>query len=218
MRNPYFNNFNSSAEQSLIEKLVIESIQIYGIDVWYLPRTLGATDDLLNEDDLPSFNSAHQLEMYIKNVEGFAGEGDFLSKFGLQIRDSMTMTVANKVFEDVVSANTSLTRPNEGDILFFPLNNKMFEIMHVEHEAVFYQMGALQTYDLQVELLEYADQRFNTGVSAIDTLFDDYIQTANTEMDYVEGNDLFADNLTIEDDATPIIDFTVDNPFGDKQY
>jgi len=89
--NFYFSNFTNSGEQRLIEDLIIESIRIHGIDVWYIPHKFGALDDLLNEDDLPYYNDAYMVEMYIKNVEGFQGDGDFLSKFGLQINDSMTL-------------------------------------------------------------------------------------------------------------------------------
>ena len=96
--NFYFNNFTNSGEQNLIEDLVIESIRIFGQDIWYLPRTLGAVDDLLNEDDLSKFTNAYMVEMYIKNVDGFEGEGDFLSKFGLQIRDSITFTMSQRKF------------------------------------------------------------------------------------------------------------------------
>ena len=85
-------------EQTLIDDLVVESIKIYGIDTMYMPRTMGAKDDILNEDDLPEYNDAHQVEMYVKNVDGFEGEGDFLSKFGLQIRDSMTLTIAMRTY------------------------------------------------------------------------------------------------------------------------
>lgn len=147
--NPYFNNYDFTTEQDLMEDIIIESIQIHGIDVQYLPRTLGAKDDLLNEDDLPLFSNNYTVEVYVKNVEGFEGQGDFLSKFGLQIRDSMTFTIAQKRFTDVIGEAESQTMPHEGDIIYFPLNQKMFEIMHVEHEDVFYQTGKLHTYDLR---------------------------------------------------------------------
>jgi hypothetical protein len=162
-------------EQELIEDLVIESIRIHGIDVWYLPRTLGAKDELFNEDDLPIFDNAFMLEMYIRNVDGFEGEGDFLSKFGLQIRDSMTLSVAMRTFDNEVGAIYDQKRPNEGDLIYFPLNGKMFELMHVEHESIFYQMGALQMYDLRLELFEYSNERFRTGQEFIDNLYKDRI-------------------------------------------
>lgn len=172
-KNYYFENFENSMEQSLIEDLVIESIKIYGIDAWYIPRTLVGKDDILNEDDLSTFNEAYMAEMYIKSVDGFEGEGDFLSKFGLEIRDSVTLTIARRTYEDEVGTyRTSNTRPMEGDLIYLPLNKKIFEIQHVEHESIFYQMGSLQMYDLRAELFEYSGERFRTGQNFIDSKFD----------------------------------------------
>jgi hypothetical protein len=205
-------------EQNLIEDLIIESIKIYGIEVYYMPRTLGAKDELLNEDDLPIFNDAYLIEMYVRNVDGFEGEGDFLSKFGLQIRDSMTLTVAIRSFDAEVNKYTEEVRPNEGDLIYFPLNGKIFEVMHVEHEAIFYQMGQLQTYDLRCELFEYSGERFNTGLDDLDTKFDSINITSNTAIANVESVDALADNFTIEREADNILDFTVENPFGENNY
>ena len=185
-KNYYFENYGNSMEQSLIEDLVVESIQIYGVDVWYLPRTKVAEDDILNEDDLPSFNDAYLVEMYVKNVDGFEGEGDFLSKFGLQIRDSITMTMAQRTYELEIGLITEINRPREGDLIYLPLNNKFFELQHVEHEAIFYQIGSLQTYDLRAELFEYSGETFNTGDATIDNYFDPinrFVDSESTEFD-----------------------------------
>lgn len=170
-------------EQTLIEDLVVESIKIYGIDTMYLPRTLGAKDDILNEDDLPLYSDAYEVEMYVKNVDGFEGEGDFLSKFGLQIRDSMTLTIAMRTYELEVGINSEINRPREGDIIYMPINKKMFVIQHVEHESIFYQMGSLQTYDLRCDLFEYSGERFDTGFPYLDDKFE-------------------SDNLFIDSDGT----------------
>jgi len=180
-KNYYFENYENSMEQSLIEDLVVESIQIYGVDVWYLPRTKVAEDDILNEDDLPTFDDAYLVEMYVKNVDGFEGEGDFLSKFGLQIRDSITMTMAQRTYELEVGMITEVNRPREGDLIYLPLNNKFFELQHVEHEAIFYQIGSLQTYDLRAELFEYSGETFNTGDVVIDNYFDKINRFVDTE-------------------------------------
>lgn len=213
--NVYFSNFKNSAEQSLIEDLIIESIKIYGLNMWYIPRTLVAKDELLNEDDLSTFSNASLIEMYIKNVDSFDGEGDFLSKFGLQIRDSMVLTVARRIFELEVPDSI---RPNEGDLIYFPLNGKIWELKHVEHESIHYQMGDLQVYDLNVELFEYSGERFATGINDIDTRYDDYDLTSNTAYANVESVDSWADNATIEAEGNKIIDFSVNNPFGDEDY
>lgn len=216
--NFYFSNFTNSMEQSLIEDLVIESIQIYGHDVFYLPRTLGTTDKLLNEDDTSSFNSSYLIEVFIKNVEGFGGENDFMSKFGLQIRDQMTFTMAIRKFNSEIGRYTGATRPNEGDLIYFPMNRKVFEITFVEHEAIFYQMGSLQTYDLKCELYEWSNERFATGVKEIDALYNQFDRTTPAAIADVETVDLFADNTTIEGVASTVLDFTENNPFGEDSY
>ena len=178
-KNFYFENYTNSGEQSLIEDLVIESIRIYGIDTYYITRSSTNLDPILIEDDLPIYNEAHSVEMYVKNVDGFEGEGDFLSKFGLQIRDSMTMTVSIRQYEQEVARYNNTARPKEGDLLYFPLNNKIFKIMHVEHESIFYQMGDLQVYDLRCELFEYSNERFETGRDNIDNYWNS-VTTAST--------------------------------------
>ena len=216
--NFYFNTYTNSMEQTLIEDLIIESIRIHGVDMWYIPRTLGAKDDLLNEDDLPIFNHAYQIEMYIKNVEGFGGDGEFLSKFGLQIRDSVTFSVSMRRFTEDVSLYDEQIRPNEGDLIYLPLNRKVYEVMFVDNKPIFYQLGALQMYDLRCELFEFSNERFNTGVEEIDIISTNLITTANNTMAGVESIDLAADNLTIETEAAGILDFTEENPFGEEIY
>jgi len=217
-KNFYFENYSNSMEQTLIEDLIIESIKIHGIEVYYMPRKLEAKDDLLNEDDLSTFNDAYLVEMYIRNIDSFEGEGDFLSKFGLQIRDSMTLTVAIRTFNAEVNRYTEEVRPNEGDVIYFPLNNKMFEVMHVEHEAIFYQMGSLQTYDLRVELFEFSGERFQTGIEEIDTRWQDYNITSNTAFANIDSVDAWADNFTIQQEAEAVLDFSETNPFGEDNW
>ena len=176
--NLYFNNFAFTQEQNLIENLIIESIRIYGIEVFYLPRTLVKEDNLFGEDVLSKFEQAYPVEMYIKSVDGFQGDGDFLSKFGLEIRDEMVLTVSRRRFGEEIAIEDStpvneaegVARPAEGDLLYFPLNGKIFEVKFVEHEAIFYQMGSLQTYDLTLELFEYSHEEFNTGIGQIDEI------------------------------------------------
>jgi hypothetical protein len=158
------------------------------------------------------------IEAYIKNVDGFAGDGDFLSKFGLQINDTMTLTIAMRKFAEDVGLYDLEVRPNEGDLIYFPLNRKIFEVKFVEHEAIFYQMGKLQTYDLRCELFEYSQERFNTGVEEIDSLMAKYVLTSSEAIANVESFDSIADNFTIETAADSILDFTETNPFGEDNY
>ena len=191
--NLYFNNHAFSGEQNLIEDLIIESIRIYGVDCYYIPRTLVAEDLVFGEDNLSKFENAYLIEMYIKSVDGFEGEGDFLSKFNIEIRDEMVLTVSRRRFsEEVEYVNTTeeIGRPSEGDLIYFPLNNKIFEVKFVEHEAVFYQMGSLQTYDLRCELFEYSHESLDTGVAAIDSIEDAYSSDFLSELLLEDGSTL----------------------------
>lgn len=215
--NFYFNNFQNSQEQNLIEDLVIESIKIYGHEVWYCPRTITSEETVFSEDELATFNNAYSVEMYIKNVEGFEGEGDFLSKFGLQIRDRITFTVSRRSFTEEV---TGLTRPREGDMIFFPLNSKGYVVRFVEHEAIFYQMGALQTFDIVCELFEFNQETFNTGVDIIDDTYNDlsFAMANNTQVVTqfnVSAIDKQAQNEEFETKGDDILDFTEINPFSE---
>ena len=214
--NVFFQNYDYANEQRLIDDLVIESIQMYGLDTFYLTRSLQAVDDILNEDDLSIFNTAYEMEVYVKSVDGFQGEGDFLSRFGLQIRDQAVFTVAIRTFErNVTNINPDLLRPKEGDLIYFPLNNKFFKIMHVEHESVFYQTGALQVFDLKTELFEYSNERFDTGIDDIDTFFDAYKTSGVTSLATLKTRDPIAKNIDFENEKTDIIDFTEIDPFSE---
>lgn len=235
----FFNNFGASQEQLLIESLVVESIKIYGHDLYYLPRTLVSTDAVYGEESYSKFDSQYYVEMYIKNVEGFAGQGDFLSKFNLEIRDQVTFTVARRTFADEVGASTTFVRPREGDLIYFPLNKKLFEIKFVEHEAIFYQLGALQTFDLVCELFEYNNEIFNTGIPDIDDIQKDItfnmtdfairlesglVLTDEDGYDLVQERysidtqDPISDNFNIQSESDGILDFTEVDPFSEGAY
>jgi len=220
--NVFFRNYDNFNEQNLIDDLVIESIRMYGVDVMYIKRTIGARDDVLNEDDLPLYDEMFQFEAYVKNVDGFEGEGDFLSKFGLQIRDRITFTVANRTFERHVTREVvEIIRPREGDLIYFPLNEKMFEIKFVEHESVFYQTGALQVQDMRCELIEYSGQRFSTGHPNIDNYFDSIDTTSTTSLQdlantEIDGSDSLARNFTFEQEGDNILDFSESDPFTEN--
>ena len=219
--NVFFNNYSRFSEQELIDDLVIESIKQYGVDVIYISRAIKGRDVIFNEDDFPEYNETFEFEVYVKNNEGFEGEGDFLSKFGLQIRDQLTLTVANRTFERHVTREVvELARPREGELMYFPLNEKMFEIKYVEHESIFYQMGQTQVFDMQCELIEYANQKFDTGRSEIDNYFADYntdVYVSNTAtLNALAQVDDNASNLIFEMEADGIIDFSEVDPFSEN--
>jgi hypothetical protein len=212
--NVFFSNYEFFNEQNLIDDLVVESIQIYGVDTYYVTRDLRAFDEILNEDALSVFNAAYQMEVYVKSVDGFEGEGDFLSKFGLQIRDQATFTVAIRTFERYATRlQPELIRPKEGDLVYMPMNKKFFKIMHVEHESVFYQTGALQVYDLKTELFEYSNERFETGIEEVDNHYADYKTDDVQDLETLFNVDPIAKNIFYEERGEDIIDFSSTDPF-----
>ena len=170
--NQYFNlHGTNTPEQRLIENLNIEAIQTFGTDVYYCPRTLNDEDTLMGDDNTASYNSAHTIEMYIKNVDGFEGEGDFISKFGLQIKDQITFTVARRRWAELnIQGEGRATNPHEGDLIYFPTTGSLFQVMFVEDESIFYQTGGLQVYDILCEMFFYSDQSLNTGIEVIDAI------------------------------------------------
>jgi len=217
--NPYFQNYDNFNEQNLIDDLVIESIQIYGVDTFFVTRNLQGVDPILNEDRISIFNAAYHIEMYIKSVDGFEGEGDFLSKFGLQIRDQVTFSVAIRTFErHVINLTPTINRPNEGDLVYMPMNNKFFKIMHVEHESVFYQSGALQVYDLKCELFEYSNERFATGIEMIDQHYAALETTDVTSLEELLERDPLALNINYEEAGNTIVDFSEIDPFSETIF
>lgn len=215
--NVFFQNYDYFNEQQLIDDLVIESIQIYGVDTYYVTRTTEEFDQIMNEDRLSVFNAAYNMEVYVKSVDGFEGEGDFLSKFGLQIRDQATFSLAYRTFErHATRIDPSLTRPKEGDLIYMPMNDKFFKIMHVEHESVFYQSGSLQVYDLRCELFEYSNERFETGVEGIDNHFDEYDTSEINDLTTLQENDPIAKNIFYEEESNDFIDFSETDPFSES--
>ena len=159
------------SESNLIEDLIIECLKIYGFDVFYLPRQTVYQDNILNEDALNNYESAYALEMYMSNVNGFSGEGDLMSKFGVEIRDTASFVVSRRRWDQIVgsSGNAVLTtRPAEGDIIYFPATKAYFEIKFVEALDPFFQVGKLYVYRIDCELMVFSGERFNTGVPEID--------------------------------------------------
>ncbi len=164
--NLYFNNVTSHAEQELINELTSEVIKIHGMDVFYLPRTLVKEDLILGEDVLAKFSTSYEIEMYLKGTEGFGGEGDLVSKFGLDVRDEVIFTV----HKDRFNLATDMDKPLEGDLIFLPINKGLFEIKFVEHEQPFYQAGKNYSFDITCELFQYSEEQMQTGIVDVDQI------------------------------------------------
>jgi hypothetical protein len=236
--NFYFNNYRNSGEQDLLESLIVEAIKIYGEDMYYITRNINNLDKLYTADDQSSYTNAYLCEFYIKSVDGFSGDGNFMSKFGLEIRDQVVFSIAQRTFSNEIGAYTTLVRPNEGDLIYFPLNNKCFQIKFVNKFEMFYQLGALQTWEMTCELFEYSDEVFNTGIPDIDRiqlnfstnildyvimdetgapLLDedgDYIEMEQYNLDAIEGS---GTNGVMSTESSGFIDFSEMDPFSEGQ-
>ena len=161
----------SAQEQTFIENLIVESIEIYGQDIYYMPRTYVNRDTILGEVENSRFTQALQVRAYVNNVEGWEGQGELLSKFGVRIEDKTTFVFSREKFTSAVDDNAVLNvegRPNEGDLIWFPATKHLFEIQFVEAERPFYQLGKGFVWECQCELFQYSDEALDTGVAEID--------------------------------------------------
>lgn len=168
--NPFFNQ-KHPGEQALLENMVMEHIRMFGQDMVYVPREMIKEDQLFGEGKWYKFNDPFIVEMYIESTNGFEGAGDLVSKFGLQIKDRITLIMAQKRFAQEITAHRpDIKRPREGDIIFMPLSNSMFEINFVEHEVPFYVHGRNYSYKITCELFNYDHSKIDTGVTEIDAV------------------------------------------------
>jgi hypothetical protein len=191
---PYFRNYNSDAEQGLIESLVHEALRMYSAELYYIKREQLNPDNVIVDDKLSKFVAAYPIACYIKTVDGFTGDGQFLSKFGVEIRDQVILSLSKREFKfEVIDKDSTFTRPREGDVIYFPMTKKLFEVTFVDYKPVMYQFGALQAYDLTCEVFAYNNEEFNTGYPEIDLIFQSYV---------VPGDGNSPENLIAEDEET----------------
>jgi hypothetical protein len=196
-----FFNHAVNTEQLLYEDLVVESLRMYGHETFYLPREIVEEDSILGEDVQSKFGDSYSVEMYIENTDGFEGEGDLFSKFGVQVRDTATFIISLRSWERFISLDSNLAtslRPNEGDLIHFPLSGSLFEVKFVEHENPFYQVGKLFVFKLQCELFEYSGEDFDTGNINIDLVEDQQAYTIEMTMNSGGSGIYYAnENLTL---------------------
>lgn len=239
-KNPFFNNYNNTSEQSLINALVAESVAIYGHTIYYIPRTIVKKDDIYGEDSLSTYRTPYEIDVFIKSFEGYEGDGTFLSKFNIQIRDQIKFTISVKTFDEEIARFEEMERPREGDLIYSKMMKRLFIIQYVNNKPVFYQFGDLQMYDITCEVFEYSNEIIDTGVDEIDSIqyrysFDEDTSTILTDdgLRIVDSNgfslvsgdmtyedqmmDVLADNdeLKQEAEAKQTIDWSETNPFGD---
>jgi hypothetical protein len=194
-----------TSEQRLVEDLIIESIKIYGFDLYYLPRTQVNVDQIFGDAPLAEFDNAIPVEAYLENVDGFGGDGELMSKFGIEIRDTATFVMARSRWEDVVGLGRSSllqlpNRPSEGDLLYMPLTKAYFEIKKVDATNPFFQLGKLYVYKLQCELWQYSSEQLNTDVAEIDSLENQRsLNVGNFEFLLETGDRLILNNSQVND-------------------
>ena len=241
--NVYFDT-GTAPEQRLYENLIIEQLRAFGQDVYYLPRKLVNEDTLFGEDTLSSFNDAYLVEMYLDNIEGFEGQKEMMTRFGLDMQDEATWVVSRRRFEQLISTDQNLivtTRPNEGDLIYFPKAKKLFEISFVDHDDPFYQIYNLPVFKMRCRTFEYSSEGLNTGISDIDAIetsestdalgYQIVLETATesgtnhlitedgafiVQEDYnIDTIDTSSDSQFFETQGDSILDFTERNPFGE---
>ena len=242
--NNYFQNgggIGTTNEQRLIEDLIIESLKIYGHDTFYLPRTMVNKDTIFDEAQLSSFTQAYPLEMYLDNVQGFEGQGDIFTRFGMEVRDQATFVLAKRRWEDMVTRQgptvSRKARPVEGDLIYFSKTKSMFEIKYVDFQNPFYQAGQIYVFRLVCELFEYSSEDIDTGIAEIDAIETKYSQDMLEYQFKLESGDLLLkedtgsliteayqttvsepiDNADFDNLLTleGILDFSETNPFGE---
>jgi len=234
-------SIGATGEQRLVEDLVLESLKIYGHDIYYMPRTLVNKDVIFDEDELSRFTQAYPLEMYLDNVNGFEGQGDIFTRFGLEVRDQATFVLAKRRWDQLVLTSgggfTQTTRPSEGDLLYFPKTKSIFEIKYVDFQNPFYQLNQIYVFRLTVELFEYSSEDLDTGIVEIDAIETKYSQDMlEYQLLQEDGNLIYnetggciinesyntalsepIDNTDFDNLVTTegILDFSEKNPFGE---
>jgi hypothetical protein len=221
--NPYFNVRGAKSEQRLLDDLIVESIKINGMKVYYVPRQFVALDTLFGEDPLSRFTKTFPIEMYFDNPTGFQGDRDLISKFGLELRDKANFIVSRRRFNQIVRygngtamsntrPSTVEIRPMEGDLIYLPLTSDLFEVRFADHESTFYQWGGLYVWRITVEKFAYSSETIQTGIKEIDRI--PGLFQNNDSVD----NDPIADNNKIRSEATEVVEFSQDNPFGNPDH
>lgn len=228
-RNPYLNNFNYSPTQDLVEDLYLESIKHYGLEVYYIPRTFQKLDKIFGEDILSKFKNTFLIEMYLENFNQMDGEREYVSKFGLEIRDQISLVVSRKRFEfesaklpPMPSRPVQIESPMMGDLIFFPLSKSLFEIKYVDNKHIFFQQGRLFTYRLDCELYKYSYENFKTGITDIDIIEKNLVQANDVNsdgtVDFVSTKFGLDDSQVIQTESNKVMDYSEKDPFSEGNY
>jgi len=195
--NTYFSQ-GTTGEQDLTQSLVNEQIKMFGKNVYYIPRTLVKSDTVFGEDTMSKFDDAFEIEAFIEDNSGFRGDGDMFTKFGVQIADQVTFVISRTRFTEAVDDNATLIvegRPNEGDLVYFPMANKIFEIQFVEYEVPFFTLGKQYTWGLRCELFQYSDEDIDTGITEVDAIEVNYANAISVNVAEGGSGDFVAEEI-----------------------
>ena len=191
------------------------------MDTYYVPRTIVTRDNTFREQSVTEYGEGISIEMYIKNIDGFEGDGEFLSKFGVEVRDQITFSVAMRVFDTEVGSPLRRDRPLENDLVWFPFNQHLYQIKFVNKKPIFYQMGALQMYDVVCELFEYSNEVFNTGIDIIDNSYNALLTTTDPYVYVLESGIYLTDehgkDMIEEDYNMATLDTASQNDYFEMQ-
>lgn len=228
--NPYFKNVGYKPTQNLIEDLASESIQVSGINVVYIVKTTDKIDNLFGDNALGKLKNSFSIEMYLKNSKQFEGQRDIISKFGMEVKDFVSLVVSKKRFREesfklpeIGNRLYPMNRPIEGDLIYLPLSpssDNLYEIKFVENEDMFYQQGEYYTFRLDCELFKYSMETINTGFSKIDDIGVELVKEITTTADgtYIIDNKEIKNNDEIQTSGEDIIDFSEKDPFSEGNY
>lgn len=213
--NPYYNFFNNKPEQDLIEDLSVESLRQFAHDVYYLPRTIDVKDEILTEPIVQTFDKALSADVYVKSWDSFEGQGQLLAKFGLEIREQMTLIMSKRTYEQYIKPITGKERPWEGDCIYIPMLKTVYQIKYANStNASFYVLGKNYAWEIVCEILEFNNEQFATGVEEIDALNPPFEHADDPDYD-LNNYDRTAQNDKIQEESNKIIDWSERNPFGD---
>jgi hypothetical protein len=233
--NPFFNRYNFQPEQELYQDLLCQAVQMAGIEIYYIPRNIVNFDKIYETDDQSSYTNAIETICYLESIDGFGGQKDIFSKFGLEIRDQITVTIPKRIFDRTIKPISNSERPDEGDLIYFKLNQKCFQVKFTNNKEIFYPLGVLPLYRLTCELFEYSNETFNTEISEIDSIqtlsslniLDNVVQSdegsiltdengnrITLESYDVQNIDIITDEDTLNTDVIPLVSTSESNPFG----
>lgn len=228
--NPYFKHQGYKPTQNLIDDLSEESIKMHGIDVVYIIKTTDKVDSLFGDNQHGKLKNSFTIEMYLKNAKGFEGQREIVSKFGMEIKDNVTLIVSKRRFREesfklpeIGGRLYPMNRPMEGDLIYLPLaptNDNLFEIKFVQNDDQMFQQGDYYTFRIDCELYKYSMEDIQTGYSKIDDMQSEFTKTETTEKDgtYIIDNKEINNNSQLQSEADDIIDFTEKDPFSEGNY